>query len=547
MLFNSLQFLLFLPVVVALYFATPHRFRWALLLLASYYFYAAWRPEYLLLIIASTLVDYLCALRMGRLESRRRRKKYLVLSLGSNLGLLFGFKYLTFFNESTRAVFDQLNIFYGVPTFEILLPVGISFYTFQTLSYTIDVYRGARPPERHLGIFALYVSFFPQLVAGPIERSTRLLPQFFQHHGFDAGRVQSGLRLILWGFFKKIVIADRLAVYVNAVYANPSAYDGPSLLLATYFFAFQIYCDFSAYSDIAIGSARVMGFELMQNFRRPYFARSIQEFWQRWHISLSTWFRDYVYLPLGGNRVPTWRWYTNLLLVFLVSGLWHGANWTFVVWGALHGTYLVFAIATRDRRDHMWRRLEQLLPRWPSPLEPAPTLQVAATGPVGSAVPPPAPLLSSAAPDARMGWLGRARAAAWVRRGAFWRQDTTASPAAMLRNVVAVFTTFHLVLLAWIFFRAPSLAEAKIVLRGFFRWEGLSREIVTPLGTYELMLALMSVLLLIAAQAIQSRWPAQEILKRTPLPVRWAAYYALIFAILMFGRFEGTAFIYFQF
>ncbi|MCE7945771.1 MAG: MBOAT family protein, partial [Chlorobi bacterium CHB1] len=310
MLFHSLEFIIFFPVVVAIYFLAPLRFRQFFLLLASYYFYMCWKAEYAVLILLSTGIDYVAALHMHKTSGRG-------------------------------------NIFYEFPLFDILLPVGISFYTFQTLSYTIDVYRSEKTPERNFIKFALYVTFFPQLVAGPIERSTRLLPQFDHEHKFDANRVVSGLRLMLWGFFKKLVIADRLALYVNEVYNNPADYTGLPVIIATYFFAFQIYCDFSAYSDIAIGAARVLGFDLMKNFRQPYLAQSIGEFWKRWHISLSTWFRDYLYIPLGGNRVSRLRWYVNLMAVFLISGLWHGANWTFVVWGALHGSYFVLSLLTQ--------------------------------------------------------------------------------------------------------------------------------------------------------------------------------------------------------
>lgn len=344
MLFNSIQFLIFFPVVVAAYFALNPRYRWLLLLGASYYFYMSWKAEYIILIIISTMIDYYAGLHMGKAAGKTGRKKYLLLSIVSNLGILFGFKYFNFFNESARTLFNQFNIFYNVPAFEMLLPVGISFYTFQTLSYSIDVYRGDKEPETHLGIFALYVSFFPQLVAGPIERATTFLPQFYRVHQFDYQRVTDGLKLMAWGFFKKLVIADRVAVVVNTVYNNPTEYSGIPLLIATYFFAFQIYCDFSGYSDIAIGAARVMGFDLMENFKQPYFSKSVAEFWRRWHISLSTWFRDYLYIPLGGNRVGPWHWYGNLLIVFLVSGLWHGANWTFVIWGALHGFYILCSI-----------------------------------------------------------------------------------------------------------------------------------------------------------------------------------------------------------
>lgn len=340
-LFHSLAFLVFFPTVVALTFATPPRHRWALLLAASYYFYAAWKPEYLVLIVASTVVDYAVGLRLA--ETTGGRKKWLLAaSLTFNLGLLFAFKYADFFGASVQAAFRAANVMVDVPALELLLPVGISFYTFQTLSYTVDVYRGEREPERHLGRFALYVAFFPQLVAGPIERSTHLLPQLKTLPAFDADRVSRGLGLMLWGFFKKLVIADRAAVFVDAVYADPERFGGPTIIAATYLFAFQIYADFSGYSDIAVGTARVLGVELMENFERPYAARSITDFWRRWHISLSTWFRDYLYVPLGGGRVAARQRLFNVAVVFLLSGLWHGANWTFVAWGVFHG--LLFAI-----------------------------------------------------------------------------------------------------------------------------------------------------------------------------------------------------------
>ncbi|KAA0231882.1 MBOAT family protein [candidate division KSB1 bacterium] len=351
MLFNSIQYILFLPTVVILYFALPQRYRWTLLLAASCYFYMCWKVEYIFLLAGSIMIDYYVAICMDRTEIKSRRRIYLLISLVSNVGILFTFKYFNFLNDSFRAIFNHFNIFYGVPAFNLLLPVGISFYIFQSLSYSIDVYRGQIKAERHLGIFALYVVYFPQLVAGPIERSTHLLPQFRLKQKFDFHRVYEGLTQILWGFFKKVVIADRLAVYVNEVYNNPGSYAGAPVLLATYFFAFQIYCDFSGYSDIAIGSARILGHDLMTNFKRPYFSKSIAEFWQRWHISLSTWFRDYLYIPLGGNRVGKWRWYYNLLIVFIISGIWHGANWTFFLWGFLHGIYLVSSILTNGIRQ----------------------------------------------------------------------------------------------------------------------------------------------------------------------------------------------------
>lgn len=351
MLFNSLEFVFFFPIVVGLYFALPHRFRWILLLAASYYFYMCWKAEYVVLIMLSTVVDYFASLRMSKFQEKEKRKPYLYLSLLANLGVLFGFKYFNFFNDSTRAVFEHFNLFYDVPAFDVLLPVGISFYTFQTLSYTIDVYNGRIKPESNLGIFALYVSFWPQLVAGPIERPQNLLHQFYEKHSFNYENVTNGLKLMTWGFFKKLVIADRLAVFVNEVYNSPQHFEGLTVILATISFAFQIFCDFSGYSDIAIGAALVMGYRLMKNFDGPYLSQSISEFWRRWHISLSTWFRDYVYIPLGGNRTVKWRWYYNLFITFTVSGLWHGANWTFVVWGALHGALLVVENMTKFQKE----------------------------------------------------------------------------------------------------------------------------------------------------------------------------------------------------
>ncbi len=347
MLFNSLQFLVFFPIVVALYFIIPYRFRWILLLIASYYFYMCWNYKYVVLLLFTTIICYFAAIGIYRSDKKKIRLLLLWGCILIYLGTLFFFKYFNFFGESINILFAKFNIFYHVPSYQYLLPVGISFYTFQALGYTIDVYRGSIKPEYHFGKFALFKSFFPQLVAGPIERASNLLPQFSKKFDFNYYRIRDGLVLMAWGFFKKVVIADRLAEYVNIVYNNPNDYHGIPVILATIFFAFQIYCDFSGYSDIAVGSAKVMGFSLMTNFRRPYFAQNIKEFWQRWHISLSTWFRDYFYISLGGNRVAIWRWQLNLFLTFLVSGIWHGANWTFIIWGALHGFYLVFAIWTK--------------------------------------------------------------------------------------------------------------------------------------------------------------------------------------------------------
>lgn len=341
MLFNSLDYLVFLPIVFILYYYLPHRFRWILLLLSSYYFYMCWRWDYLILIIISTLVDFKVGHLLFKSEDSLKRKVYLFFSLLVNLGLLAYFKYADFIIGNINSLSKELNLTLEVDYLNILLPVGISFYTFQTLSYTIDIYNRKIEPETHLGRFAVFVSFFPQLVAGPIERASHLIPQFRVKKGFNYPVAVSGLRRILWGLFKKIVVADRLSIIVDQIYATSGDQNGFALLLATYFFAFQIYCDFSGYSDIAIGSARLLNISLMENFRTPYFSRSISEFWSRWHISLSTWFRDYLYIPLGGNRSNRWRVFFNIYIVFLVSGLWHGANWTFIIWGGIHGIYLI--------------------------------------------------------------------------------------------------------------------------------------------------------------------------------------------------------------
>ncbi|MBK9540222.1 MAG: MBOAT family protein [Flavobacteriales bacterium] len=344
MLFNSFDFcFIFFPLVTALYFLLPHRFRWAMLLAASCWFYMAFVPVYILILGFTIAVDYAAGILIERSQGSVR-KRWLIASIVANVGVLAFFKYFNFLNQSIAALVQGMGIAYAVPDLGILLPIGLSFHTFQSLSYTIEVYRGHQKAERRPGIFALYVMFYPQLVAGPIERPGNLLRQLNERHVWDHARVVHGLQQMLWGFFKKLVIADRCAVIVDQVYGDPSAYDGLGTLLATYLFALQIYCDFSGYTDIALGAARVMGFDLMVNFRTPYRSASISEFWSRWHISLSSWFRDYVYIPLGGNRVVRWRWFMNLMIVFLLSGLWHGANWTYVAWGGLHGLYLVLAI-----------------------------------------------------------------------------------------------------------------------------------------------------------------------------------------------------------
>lgn len=347
MLFNSIEFVIFFIIVTSLYFALEHKYRWFLLLAASCYFYMAFVPVYILILGFTIVIDYYAGILIEQ-SAGNKRKSWLVVSLIANIGVLAVFKYYNFLNDNLTFLLGQAGKENPVPYLSILLPIGLSFHTFQAMSYTIEVYRGHQKAERNFGIYALYVMFYPQLVAGPIERPQNLLFQFYAKHSFEINRVISGLKLMLWGFFKKLVVADRLATYVDAAYNYPENHSGITLIVATVFFAFQIYCDFSGYSDIAIGAARVMGFDLMKNFNRPYFASTISEFWKRWHISLSTWFKDYLYISLGGNRVAVPRMYFNLFIVFLISGLWHGANWTYVIWGALNGFYLVAAIM-RDR------------------------------------------------------------------------------------------------------------------------------------------------------------------------------------------------------
>ncbi len=341
MLFNSLQFLVFFPVVTAIYFLLPHKYRWLLLLLASCVFYMAFIPVYIFILFFTIIIDYAAGIIIEGAEGKKR-KQFLAISIIANIGVLAVFKYYNFFIENTNNLMHALHISTNkVPFLTIILPIGLSFHTFQAMSYTIEVYRGNQKAEKHFGIYALYVMFYPQLVAGPIERPQNLLHQFREEHKFNSQDLMDGLRLMLWGFFKKMVIADRIALYVNSVFNFPDDYHYLNLIIAALFFTIQIYCDFSGYSDIAIGTAKTMGFDLRPNFNKPYFSKNIKDFWQKWHISLSGWFKDYLYISLGGNRVGIKRIYFNVAIVFLISGLWHGANWTFVIWGALHACYML--------------------------------------------------------------------------------------------------------------------------------------------------------------------------------------------------------------
>ena len=339
MLFNSLTYLLFFPVICILYWSIYPKYRNTLLLIASYYFYMSWEPAYAILIIITSLSTWGCALLIDNNE--KQKKMIIALCIIVNLFILFTFKYYNFAIDTITSTISLAGFKLYIPHSDFLLPVGISFYTFQCIGYIIDVYRKDIKPERNLVTYALFVSFFPQLVAGPIERAKNLLPQFHSQHRFDGESFISGLKMMIWGFFMKLCIAGNVAPYVDAVYNNVPNHNGTSFILATFFFTFQIFCDFGGYSLIAIGTAKCLGFKLMQNFNHPYLSLSVKEFWRRWHISLSSWFSDYVYIPLGGSRCSQAKHFRNLMITMLTSGLWHGANWTFVCWGGLHGLYLI--------------------------------------------------------------------------------------------------------------------------------------------------------------------------------------------------------------
>lgn len=348
MLFNSLEFLEFFLIVTTLYYVIPHGLRWLLLLIASCIFYMALMPMYILILFGIIVIDYTTAIFIEG-ASGYQRKLYLGISIALNLGVLFFFKYYNFFAANIDRFYTAHQIqVHPFPLLNIVLPLGLSFHTFQAMSYTIEVYRGKQTAERHPGIYALYVMFYPQLVAGPIERPQNILPQFHSRIAFSYENLLVGLRLMMWGLCKKVVVADRLAAHANPVFTHPGNYHGIQIMAGVIAFTIQIYCDFSGYTDMALGAARCMGFDLMVNFKRPYFSKSIQEFWTRWHISLSTWFRDYVYIPLGGSRTGRWQRYLNILLVFALSGFWHGANWTFLIWGLIHAAYYFIQLSFQN-------------------------------------------------------------------------------------------------------------------------------------------------------------------------------------------------------
>ena len=536
MTFNSWSFFLFFPTVTTLYFAIPNRWRWLLLLVASCAFYMAFIPAYILILLFTIAVDYVAGILIEQ-SSGQRRRVWLICSLIANIGMLAVFKYGNFANANLAIIARLLDLRYPAKVIQIILPIGLSFHTFQAMSYTIEVYRGHQRAERHLGIYALYVMFYPQLVAGPIERPQNLLHQFHEPHDFDGSRVADGLSRMLWGLFKKIVIADRLAIIVNTVYAKPGDFSGIVLLLATYCFAIQIYADFSAYSDIALGAARVMGITLMENFDRPYLSTTMSEFWKRWHISLSTWFRDYLYIPLGGNRVSTQRWCFNIMIVFLLSGLWHGANWTFIIWGALHGFYLLFGILTRPARDAIAKSLFQI--RYSARhAESEPTREGSDSG---------RSIQAFGVPQTRR------------EVDETVSKQLSAERFQVLRQIIAMLIVIQLTTFAWVFFRAENFSQAIFILHrividvasGLIHIPTLLQTVanlyIGPIGNKFLQLTLW---ILIAAGIVHLLRKPGSITRNfdgRPAWLRWAASYAIIFCILLLGIFGSQSFIYFQF
>lgn len=367
MLFNSFDFLFYFPIVVFIYYVLSHKYRLIWLLFASYFFYFYWEPSLVVLLFTSTIIDYFCGMKIETAKSKRNSKNYLYISVFINLGLLAFFKYLGFFTETTNYILDFFGIGSDIASQQesyninqILLPVGISFYTFQTMSYSIDVYRKKIKAEKNFIKYALYVSFFPQLVAGPIERAGRLIPQFYKKISINTELIKQGIIMMAWGFFLKIVAADRIGIYVDEVFSNPSIHKGLPLILGSFLFVYQIYYDFSAYSTIAIGAAKVLGFDLMQNFNKPMFFKTIREIWQRWHISLLIWLRDYLFMPLAKTKIKR---YWIVLIIFFANGLWHGANWTFVVWGLLNGVFLLFEAGTKKLRENLISKIKLPIPR----------------------------------------------------------------------------------------------------------------------------------------------------------------------------------------
>jgi alginate O-acetyltransferase complex protein AlgI len=483
MLFNSFEFLIFFPIVTILFFVLPHKYRWLLLLIASCIFYMYFIPVYILILAGTIIIDYIAGIQIEKAQGKKK-KAFLVMSLIANIGILAVFKYYNFF----IANINHVGLF-SLPFLKIILPIGLSFHTFQAMSYTIEVYREKQKAERHFGIYALYVMFYPQLVAGPIERPQNILHQFHEKKLLNYNNVTSGLRLIMWGLVKKVVIADRLATFTDPVFNNPHDFSAVIIAIAAIFFSFQIFCDFSGYSDIAIGTARVMGFRLMTNFNRPYHARTISEFWKRWHISLSTWFKDYLYIPLGGNRVTIGRSYFNLFFVFLVSGFWHGANWTFIIWGFLHGLYSVFALITKNSRKKVIDRLGISSISWLNNTINIITVFILVTF-------------------------------AWI----FFRGNNIHDVLFIIRKLTDI----------------PHEVKQIIINHDF-------SVIKQPEDNYIILKCFLLISFLELAQLIEVKYEWNKVLYQQPIVLRWIFYYSSIAIIYFFGVFEQHQFIYFQF
>lgn len=482
MLFNSISFAIFLPIVFVLYwFVTKrnHKLQNILLLVTSYYFYSCWDWRFLFLLIFSTILDYFTGIKMAEARNQAMKKLWFWLSISINLGFLGVFKYYNFFATSFAEGLSDLGFQVNPWTLQVILPVGISFYTFHGLSYVIDIYKDRIKPERNFIDYSLFVSFFPLLVAGPIERATHLLPQIKKERIFVYARAVDGMRQILWGLFKKIVIADNCAEYANMIFNNSADYSGSTLALGALFFTFQIYGDFSGYSDIALGTARLFGIDLLKNFAFPYFSRDIAEFWRRWHISLSTWFRDYLYIPLGGSRGGTWMKVRNTFIIFLVSGFWHGANWTFIMWGFLNALFIMPSILFKTNRKN---------------------LDVVAEGRILPSV----------------------------------------------NEVLSMFLTFGLTVLAWIFFRADSVGHAFSYITGIFSNSLFSIPQFSGMKEAETLIILIALFMIIEWLGRERPYAIATLGDKWPRPVRWAFYYILIITIFEFTGNEQT-FIYFQF
>lgn len=484
MAFNSLEYLLFFLIVSILYYSIPFRFRWIMLLIASYLFYMAWKPPYVLIIITQTIVAYGTALMIGKLSDRHSRIIWVSIGLTINIGMLLVYKYLKFFTTTFNSIFEYFHFSTFLPVYDLLLPIGISFFTFQTSAYIVDVYRGTLQPEKHFGLFSLFIGLFPHLMAGPITRGSHILPQLKKEVPFSRNRVTGGLKLILLGLFKKMVIADRLGVLVDTVFNNPHNYSGAPLIVASVFFAFQIYCDFSGYVDIAIGSAQVLGVDFPDNFDHPYLSTSIGEFWRRWHMTLMAWLRDYVYFPLGGSHHGLARTCLNTLITFLISGLWHGASWTFVVWGALNGFYMIIERVTKSIRQKVVHSLGL----------------------------------------------------------------DSATVLSQFYNVSCIVMTFTLTCFAFIFFRANSLADAGYITThlfpGFGGYGGLSN---LGLDMVDFYFGISAVVLLETFEWFHKRENMRFMLSNKPKWLRWGFVYALALMVLFFRYQNERPFVYFAY